>query len=345
MDTAKNIVTEEELDQILSLPEEETIELMKRLDGDIMILGIGGKMGPTLGITAVRAIRKAGVEKRVIGVSRFSDESLIPKLESGGIECIKCDLLNPEDVAELPDIPNIIFMAGRKFGIKGSDYLTWALNTIVPANVARRFSFSKFVVFSTGSIYDLWPVDSDGPDEEHIFTSIGEYANSCLGRERIFEHYSHASDLKALQYRLNYAIDCRYGVLYEIGRQVFAGETINLTMGYANVIWQGDANNIAIRGLELAESPAVTLNVTGPKVKIREVAISFGKIMGKEPAFEGSEAPKAFLSNTAKLKRLLGAPKTSAEDMIEMIATWIMQGGKTLNKPTHFQVSDGQFLD
>ena len=345
MEKPADIRNEEELDDVLSIPQGETIEYMKRLDGDIMILGIGGKVGPTLGMTAVKACRQAGVSKKVYGVARFSDGSLMPKLEDQGITCLKCDLLIPEQIESLPKTPNIIFMAGRKFGQTGSDHLTWALNTIVPANVARAFPDSRFVVFSTGSLYDLWPTDTEGPGETHTFTSIGEYANSCLGRERIFEYYSRANGTKALQYRLNYAIDLRYGVLYEIGKQVYEGNPVNLETGYANVIWQGDANNAAIRCLDLAASPPEILNVTGDKVRVRDVAVKFGKIMGKQPSFTGTEAPTAFLSNTAKMRRLLGPPPTSVDTLIHMIADWIMRGGRTLDKPTHFQTRDGQFLD
>ena len=220
-----------------------------------MILGIGGKMGPTLGKMAVKAVREAGITKTIYGVSRFSDASLISKLENDGIQCIPCDLLNPDEVAGLPDVKNIIYLAGRKFGLLGTDYLYWAMNTIAPAYVARRFADSNIVVFSTGSIYDLWPVDSNGPTETDTFTSLGEYANSCLGRERICEYYSRENGTNMLLFRLNYAIDLRYGVLYEIGKQVYNGTPVNLEMGYANVIWQGDANNIAVRCLEHAASP------------------------------------------------------------------------------------------
>ena len=339
------VTTERELDDILSIPQEETVEMMKRLEGDIMILGVGGKMGPTLAMTAVKACRNAGVNKTVYGVARFSEPGIVPALSAKGIECVRCDLLESSEIERLPRVDNIVFMAGRKFGIVGSDHLTWALNTIVPANVARAFPESRFVVFSTGSIYDLRPVDTEGPAEDESFTCIGEYANSCLGRERIFEYYSRANGTRVLQYRLNYAIDLRYGVLFEVGRQVFEGRPVNLTMGYANVIWQGDANNIALRSLELAASPPEKLNVTGGKVRIRDVAESFGRIWGKKPVFEGAEAPTAFLSNTAKLRKLLGAPPTSVDTMIHMLAGWIERGGKSLDKPTHFQTRDGQFLD
>jgi len=336
---------EDDLDEFMSTPQAGTVEMMQRFDGDIMILGIGGKMGPTLGCTALKAAREAGVSKKVYGVSRFSDETLRPRLENFGITCIPCDLLEPDEIEKLPDVKNIVFMAGRKFGQVGSDYLTWALNTIVPANVARSFAESRFVVFSTGSIYDLWPTDTEGPSEADTFTSIGEYANSCLGRERIFEHYSRKNGTKTLLFRLNYSIDLRYGVLYEIGRRVFGEEPIELAMGHANVIWQGDANNFALRCLELAANPPEILNVTGDKIRVRDVAESFGKVLGKKPLFTGGEDPKAFLSNNAKLKRLLGAPPTGLDDMIRWIAEWLERGGKTLNKPTHYQTKDGRFLD
>lgn len=345
MTHVKPIENEEQLDDFLSEPHHETVEMMKRLEGDIMILGIGGKMGPTLGMTAVKAAKKAGVAKRVYGVSRFSEKGLVNDLEKKGITCIQCDLLNLEEVASLPKVPNIIFMAGRKFGQTGTDYLTWALNVVVPANVVRHFTDSRFVVFSTGSIYDLWPVESEGPSETDTFTSIGEYANSCLGRERIFDYYSRANGTNVLIYRLNYAIDLRYGVLFEIGKHVFNETPINLTMGYANVIWQGDAGNIALRSLEIAANPPEILNVTGEKVRVRDIAAMFGDIMEKTPVFEGSEAPTAFLSNTAKLKRVFGVPPTSVKDMVAMLSQWIMKGGKSLDKPTHFQTRNGQFLD
>ena len=336
---------EESLERFMSNPMPETVDMMRRLDGDIMILGIGGKMGPTLGLTALKAIREAGVDKNVYGVARFSNKTAREKLERWGVACITCDLLEPEQVAGLPDIKNIVFMAGRKFGQVGSDHLTWALNTIVPANVARAFPDGNFTVFSTGSIYSMWPVESDGPSESDRFSSVGEYANSCLGRERVFEYYSQRNGSTALIYRLNYAIDLRYGVIFEVGKSVFEGRAIDLTMGYANVIWQGDANNIALRCLEHTASPPSILNVTGDKVRIRDVAVRFGEIMGKKPIFEGSEEPKAFLSDNTRMKELLGAPPTTLDNMINWIAQWLEQGGPTLDKPTHYQVKNGQFLD
>lgn len=336
---------ENELENFLSIPHDVTVEVVKNLDGDFMILGIGGKMGPTLGKMIINAAKKAGVSKNAYGVSRFSDTNIRTGLEKSGIECFTCDLLNPEEVLNLPTVKNVIFMAGRKFGQAGSDHLTWALNTIVPANVARYFTDSRIVVFSTGSVYDLCPVDSNGPSETDTFTSVGEYANSCLGRERIFEHYSRQNGTKTLLFRLNYAIDLRYGVLYEIGEKVFKCSPINLDMGYANVIWQGDACNYAIRSLELAASPPEILNVTGSKIRVRDVAYLFGDLMGKKPVFFGDEASTALLSDNSKMCRIFGEPPTSLVQMINWITDWIMKGGKILDKPTHFQTRNGQFLD
>jgi nucleoside-diphosphate-sugar epimerase len=336
---------ENQLDDILSIPEEETIEAMKRLQGNILILGIGGKMGPTLGRMLVRAAKAAGVSKTIYGVSRFSDPGLVAKLEGEGIRCIRCDLMNPEELAALPDVPNIIYMVGRKFGLKGTDYLYWAVNTIAPANAARRFPSSRFVVFSTGSVYDLWPVETEGPGENDEFNSVGEYANSCLGRERIFEYFSREFGTKTLIYRLNYAIDLRYGVLHDIAGRVHAGIPVNLEMGYANVIWQGDAANIAVRCLEHAASPPEILNVTGEKISVRDVARRLGELMGKTPVFEGTEAPTALLSKNARMRSLFGVPQTPLDAMLRWTANWVMTGGRSLGKPTHFQTRDGQFLD
>ncbi|MDP2984104.1 MAG: NAD(P)-dependent oxidoreductase [Candidatus Latescibacter sp.] len=345
MENTLSFNNEDDLEYFLSIPYAETVELMKRLDGDFMILGIGGKMGPTLGRMIVLAAEEAGISKKVYGVSRFSNRHLIPRLENWGIRCISCDLLHPEEAARLPKVKNIIFMAGRKFGQTGSDYLTWALNVIVPNNAAACFTESRFVVFSTGSIYDLWPSDSDGPSESDTTYAIGEYANSCLGRERIFEYYSRTYGTKVLLFRLNYAIDLRYGVLLEIGKQVYEGKPNNLAMGYANVIWQGDANNLAIRCLELAACPPRILNVTGDKIRIRDIALRFGKIMDRKAVFSGNEAPTALLSSNTAMKGIFGAPPTSIEQMLRWITDWIVRGGKSLDKPTHYQTRDGQFLD
>lgn len=339
------ISDENHLDDVLCIPQPKTVEVVKRLQGDILILGIGGKMGPTVGRMLVRAAQTAGVTKTIYGVSRFSEPGLVSKLEREGIRCIHCDVMNPEELATLPDVPNIIYMVGRKFGLKGTDYLYWAVNTIAPANAARRFLSSRFVVFSTGSVYDLWQVETEGPREHDEFNSIGEYANSCLGRERIFEYFSREFGAKTLIYRLNYAIDLRYGVLHDIAGRVQAGTPINLEMGYANVIWQGDAANIAVRCLEHVASPPEIVNVTGEKISVRGVARRLGELMGKTPLFEGTEAPTALLSNNAKMRSLFGPLPTPLDAMLRWTANWVMRGGRSIGKPTHFQTRDGQFLD
>ncbi|MBN1294818.1 MAG: NAD(P)-dependent oxidoreductase [Candidatus Latescibacteria bacterium] len=336
---------EQELEEYMSVPHNETVELMKKLDGDILILGIGGKMGPTLGNLAVKALKKAGVRKKVIGVSRFSDIESRNKLENLGITCIQCDLLNQEEVRQLPKVKNIIYMAGRKFGLRGTDYLYWGMNTIAPSYTADYFSDSNIVVFSTGNVYNFWPCDSPGPNETDPAVPYGEYSNSCLGRERVFEYYSREKGTKILLYRLNYAIDLRYGVLFEIGKQVNEGRPVNIEMGYANVIWQGDANNIALRCLEHVSSPPEILNVTGDKIRIRDIAARFGEIMKKEPVFEGKESSTALLSDNSKMKKFMGEPRISLDQMLQMTAEWIQSGGKSLEKPTHFQTRDGQYLD
>ena len=257
MSLPQYIEDETALDEIMTLPTEPVVELMRELEGDILILGINGKMGLTLGRLAVRAIEEAGVTKKVIGVSRFSDPAGRQKLEDWGIETIKCDLLNTDAVAGLPQVPNIIFMAGRKFGTQGSPELTWAMNTLVPSRVCDVFSDSSIVAFSTGNVYPFTPVESGGATEIVTPDPVGDYAQSCLGREMMFTYYSH--EIPVLLFRLNYAIDLRYGVLYDLAQKVMSGETIDLAMGHVNIIWQGDANALALRCLPLCASPALSL--------------------------------------------------------------------------------------
>lgn len=338
------IENETVLDDLLSLPDPSLIDFMKRVEGDIAILGIGGKMGPTLGRLAVNAIRAAGVKKEVYGVSRFGDAKARQQLEDWGVKTISCDLMNREAVAKLPDFPNIIFMAGRKFGTDGSEELTWAMNVIVPAIVGERFAKSRIVAFSTGCVYPLVGVGTGGCTEAVTPTPVGEYAQSSLGRERIFGHCAKSYGTKTLLFRLNYAIDLRYGVLHDIGRQVINEEPVTNTVGHFNVIWQGDANRIAIMALEHAGSPAVPLNVTGPEIiSVEYIAERFAKAMGKKLSYSGKSADLCYLNNSAKAMRLFGYPRVSLETMIDWQAAWLMQGGKSLGKPTHFEVNNGKF--
>ncbi len=309
-----------------------------------MILGVGGKMGPSLARRAWRSNRNAGTRRKIIGVSRFSTPATENFLQKSGIETIRADLLNPRAVSALPDAGNVIFMAGRKFGSTGAESLTWAMNAYVPALIAERFCKSRIVVFSSGGVYPFTKVDSGGATEETRPAPIGEYAASVLARERIFEHFSLHLGTPVTLLRLNYAVDLRYGVLLDIASKVFAGRAIDLTMGYVNLIWQGDANSAALRSLALAKSPPFVLNVTGlGAISVRQLAARFGKFFKKDPVLEGREAPDALLSNARRFQSLLGPPAVSLEKMIDWTAKWILANGPTLNKPTHFESRDGRF--
>ena len=344
MNYPAKIKDEAQLEDLLSIPNAGLIDMMKRIDGDIMILGIGGKMGITLGRQALNAIKEAGVDKKVIGVSRFSDVAGRERLEKWGVETIACDLMDADEVAKLPQIKNIIYMAGRKFGTNGTEELTWAMNALVPGYVGTHFKDSNIVVFSTGCIYPLVNAETGGCTEEISPAPIGEYAQSCLGRERIFSYCSKQFGTKILLFRLNYAIDLRYGVLHDIGQQVLKGEPVNNTVGHFNIIWQGDANSQALRCLEYCTSPASPLNVTGPEIiRVEYIAERFAELMGKEITYNGKSADKCYLNNSSKAKELFGKPAVSVEQMIEWQAAWFMQGGTSLGKPTHFEVNDGKF--
>ena len=336
---------EQELEAFLATPSAALIDMMKRLDGDIMILGIAGKMGVTMGRVAVNAIKAAGVDKKVYGVARFSDADARKKLEDAGIETIVCNLLDREAVSQLPQVKNIVFMAGRKFGTDGSEELTWMMNVVVPANVIEHFKNSRITAFSTGCVYPLIPLEGIGCTEMDKPLPVGEYSQSCLGRERVFEYGAKANGTPVLLFRLNYAIDLRYGVLHDIAQAVWNGQEVNNTVGYFNAIWQGDANQIALLSLEQAASPAAYLNVTGPEiVSVESVAREFGRIFGKEVKFKCSAPGEInFLSDASKMTGLFGNPSVPMSRMIKWQAQWIMDGGKTLNKPTHYEVNTGKF--
>jgi nucleoside-diphosphate-sugar epimerase len=335
----------EELEKKLSEPSERLAQDLAALEGDIMILGVGGKMGPSLAKLAVNAIRKAGLNKRVIGVARFSNAEVRTELENSGVETISCDLLNEEELQALPEVPNIIYMAGVKFGTDGNENFTWAMNAYLPGRVAEKFKNSRIVVFSSGNVYPFSPVSSGGVNESVAPEPIGEYAQSCLGRERIFEYFSRKNGTPIAIYRLNYAIDMRYGVLLELARSVNEGRPIDLTMGNANVIWQGDANEMALRCLTVCSSnPPAIVNVTGPEtMSIRWAATELAKRLGKEPIFEGTESNTALLNNAGKAFQLFGYPSISLMQLIDWTAEWVKAGGATWNKPTHFQERKGKF--
>lgn len=336
--------TEEKLNKILTTPSNQLIEDMKKIQGDITVLGAGGKMGPTLCVLAKRAAKLAGVEKRVIAVSRFSDPDAVDYLQTNGVEIISADLLNAEQLAALPETENVIFMAGKKFGTDGNESLTWAMNASLPAFVARKYQHSRIVVFSSGNIYPIVPLSYGGCTEADHPSPIGEYAMSCLARERAFEHAANAYGTKVFIYRLNFAVDLRYGVLFDVAKKVLDGTPISLTTPCYNFIWQGSANEIAIRGLLHADSPAVKMNVTGPEtVSIRYVAQQFAKMFEKEAIFENEEGNTAYLNNAMQAMEVFGYPSVSASTLIRWQAQYILDGCKTLDKPTHFEERKGSY--
>jgi nucleoside-diphosphate-sugar epimerase len=330
----------DELDAFMSRPSRALAADLAATEGDIIVLGVGGKMGPTL----ARLARAAAPEKRVIGVARFSEAGLRVRIEAFGIETITCDLLDRAAVAALPKIRNVIFMAGRKFGAQTDPALTWAMNVHLPAIVAEHFRESRIVAFSTGNVYSLVPVDSQGASEGSPLLPLGEYANSCVGRERMFEHFSRRYGTPGRLFRLNYAIDMRYGVLSDVAIKVRNDDPIDLAMGHVNVIWQGDANSHALRSLRHTTAPTTPLNVSGPEIiSVRWLAEQFGDRFGRKPRFIGKESPTALLTDTAQATRLFGRPLVPLAQMIDWVAGWVTADRPNLNKPTHFEVRDGAY--
>jgi nucleoside-diphosphate-sugar epimerase len=341
---SKFIQSEAELEDLLTTPSREDIEFFRKVDGDLIIVGVGGKIGPSLACRAGRAAQAAGAKIRIIGTDVHCEDLDADRFEAAGVEILCVDLLDPASFSTLPDVRNVIFMAGRKFGSTGKESLTWAMNVHVPALVAERYRSSRIVVFSSGNIYPFLPVMTGGATEETPPAPIGEYAQSVLGRERMFEYFSARHGTQVTLLRLNYAIDLRYGVLVDIGRKVFEGRSVDVTAGAANVIWQGDVNSVALRCLAYCQSPPFILNLTGPEtLSIRAVALRFGEIFGKPPILEGQEAPTALLNNAARCFRLFGYPSVTTDQMIEWSAQWIKMGGTNLGKPTHFESRDGRF--
>jgi len=338
------IDTEEDLEERLSRPMEADAAAIAAMDGDLIILGAGGKMGPSLARLARRAANHAGAKKRIIAVARFTNPNLLSQLSAEAIETIACDLLEPGKLSGLPDVPNVIFMAARKFGTSGSEYLTWAMNTYLPGLVAERYRDSRIVAFSTGNVYPLQPVEEGGARESTPVNPQGEYAQSALGRERMFEYGSAKWGTPVVILRLNYAIDLRYGVLVDIAAAVFHRQPVDLGMAAVNVIWQGDANSMCLRSFAHCQSPPLILNITGPEtLSVRSIAQEFGRRFAIEPHFTSERMPTALLSNATKAHQLLGSPTVTPCEMMDWIANWIRGGGAMLNKPTHFQTRDGKF--
>lgn len=329
-----------QLEDFMSTPSEALVDYWKRLEGDVMIIGAGGKIGPTMALMAKRAVDLAGVHKEIIAV----DVQPLADLEGKGIRTLQCDLLDRKAVGQLPRVKNIVFMAGRKFGSSGNEWLTWAINVMVPHNVAEACRDAAIAVFSTGCVYPVVDVYAGGSVETDAVRPIGEYAMSCLGRERVFDFYAAEKGTKVVQIRLNYALELRYGVLVDIATKVYREEPVDVTTGYINGIWQGDCCDQVLRSLEYAASPSAILNVTGPELlSVRWVAHRFGELFGKKARIAGEENGKSYLSNAVKANALFGNPSVPIGKVIEWIADWIQRGGESLGKPTHFETQDGKY--
>jgi nucleoside-diphosphate-sugar epimerase len=333
-------IDEKGLEDILSEPTEATKKVIADLSGDIVVLGAGGKMGPTLAMM----LKKASGDKRIYAVSRFSDKAVRSRIEQAQVETIEADLLDESHYRKLPDVENVFYLAGMKFGSTGNQPLTWALNSFVPALVARHYKDSRIVAYSTGNVYPLVEIADGGATEQTTPEPVGEYAQSCLGRERMFEYFSQLYKTPVTLVRLNYANEPRYGIIVDLTSKILNDEPINLTMGAVNLIWQRDANDYIIRSISLAKSLPAVLNITGPEtITIRRLAEQIGDTLGKKPKFVSKEAASALLSDASYCLSTFGLPQTTLEQMVSMIAKWVAAGKKTLNKPTKYEARDGKF--
>jgi nucleoside-diphosphate-sugar epimerase len=338
------IATVEGLDDLLSAPSPGAVEALAGLEGDLVLLGAGGKMGPSLARMARRASDAAGVRRRVIAVSRFGSGDAEARLRGQGVETVRCDLLDPAGLAALPEAANVVWMAGLKFGTAAHESRAWALNAWLPGAVCQRYRSSRVVAFSTGNVYGLTPVAHGGSVEDDPPRPVGEYAQSCLGRERVVEHFSRTLGVPVVLLRLNYACELRYGVLADVARKVAAGEPIDLAMGHFNALWQGDANAWALEAFARTATPPRVLNLAGPELlSVRRVAEGFGRLLGRPAILRGAELADAFLSNSQQAVRLFGYPRVGVRQMMEWVAHWVRIGGPSLEKPTHFEVRDGRY--
>jgi nucleoside-diphosphate-sugar epimerase len=336
--------SEQELEERLSAPNEGVVRALSDCPGDVLVLGAGGKMGPSLCRMLRRAADLAGSQRSVIAVSRFSDNALAAQLEGNGVVVRRADAGKRDELERLPNAPNVVLMTGYKFGTSGEPWRTWGINAVLPALVSERFAHSRIVAFSTGNVYPLGAVRRGGAREEDELTPHGEYAWACVARERVLEHASRTRGTRVSIVRLNYAVDLRYGVLVDLAQRIVHGEPIDLRMGHVNVIWQGDANAQAIQSLPLAASPPFVVNVTGSDiVSIRSAALELGRLLNREPRFVGQEAADALLSSTARAQELFGLPSLGTATLIEWVADWIMHGGRMLGKATHYEERDGRY--
>lgn len=340
----ERLESEEQLDEFLTTPSSALVGFIKSVSSPLLILGAGGKMGPTLSVLARRAAEAAGHSLDVIAVSRFSDGRSRQWLESRGVRIISCDLLDEKAVAALPDTQNLIYLVGLKFGTAQNPSATWAMNTLVPARVVERYPRARMVALSTGNVYPMSAVSRGGSLETDALTPLGEYANAAVGRERIFEFCSNRHGAPVALLRLFYALELRYGVLADIARMVHTGQSIPLANGSFNCIWQGDANEMVLRALALCHSPATAFNLCRPEIfSVREVATRFGELLGRRPNFEGQEAATALLGNASRMVKALGRPAIALETMLPWVAEWVKRSGRSLGKPTHFEVRDGSY--
>jgi nucleoside-diphosphate-sugar epimerase len=338
------ITSELELEEVLSRPTEEDINALSRIDGDILILGAGGKMGPSLARRAVRASRESGSARRVIAAVRSTNTPAVNALRDDGVDLVEVDLLDRRSLDQLPDAENVIFMAGRKFGTSGDESLTWATNAYLPALVADRYRHSRISAWSTGNVYPLSPIHSTGSNEDSPIEPVGEYAQSALARERIFEYFSKTLGTRISLLRLNYAVELRYGVLVDLATKILAGEPIDLSMGAVNLIWQGYANSVCLRSLMHCCAPPFVLNVTSPQsYSVRWLAEQLAGEMGLTPVFAGQPGTYALLSDASRCSKLFGPSPIGIEQLIPCVARWVRSGGGLLNRPTHFEVKEGRF--
>ncbi|WP_283136273.1 NAD-dependent epimerase/dehydratase family protein [Rhizohabitans arisaemae] len=336
--------TTAELEDHLSRPRDGLVEDLAKIDGDILVLGAGGKLGPSLVRLALNGIKAAGGGKRVIAVSRFSEPGLARRLSDEGATVVAADLADEAALQKLPDVPNVVFLVGAKFGTDGREHATWFTNAYLPGRVADRFAGSRIAALSTGNVYPLVPVTSGGSAEGSPTGPVGDYAMSCLGRERVFTYFAEKHGTPTALIRLNYAVEMRYGVLVDLAQKILAGQPIDLTTGQVNVVWQGYANEVTLRALLLASAPPYVLNVTGPElVSVRQVATELGSLLGREPVFTGEEAPTALLSNASRCHGLFGYPGLTLAELVEHTARWVGDGGPLLGKPTKFERRDGAF--
>ncbi len=338
------IRTEPELEEVLTLPSRGLVEFIKELSSPLLILGAGGKMGPTLCVLARRAAEVAGHRLEVVAVSRFSDDRARRWLETREVKTASCDLLDVNSLARLPDALNIIYLVGLKFGTSQNPSATWAMNTLVPARVCERYPRSRIVALSTGNVYPLSQVSRGGSVESDPLTPLGEYANAAVARERIFEFHSQRNGTAVALLRLFYAVELRYGVLVDLARKVLSGEPIPLANGSFNCIWQGDANEMILRSLALAVAPPAAFNLCRPEIfPVRQIATQLGELLGRAPVFTGNESATALLGNPSRICAALGPPPTPMEAMLRWTAHWVKQGGRDLGRPTHFEVRDGNY--